>query len=443
MEKTELNNKMFKLLNKYHKTGGETNEIKSLIEQGADVNAVDEIKPSRATPLMYACGSYDYDKLLSNGNLELAKFLISKGADVNAVDIYQNSALSNSALNGNIEIAKLLIDNGANVNARDKHNATPLMITQFAIKERQQNAVQIAKLLIQKGADVNAIDNNGKTALDYQKDKVEQDKNNEMIEFLKDTNNNKLVKSIYDDFMLHRDGAYRNLILERINDCLANGANIHLAKDKFIDNYGKEQGEKTFKFTITTLLKTTFYKDTKNAILFHFIKENPDLKNIKECLDNGADINCVRDESYYTLNSATPLMMAIDCRYDGITEYLIEQGADVNIKNKEGETALMVAVKWEDLETAKLLIDKGANVNAKDKEGKTALDIAIEPIQARYIGNPINPPIRPPSDINIKISEELKNLIISKGGKRGIEIKPKVKAKAKTKQKSNDFEIGM
>ena len=36
MEKTELNNKMFEILNKYHKTGGETNEIKSLIEQGED-----------------------------------------------------------------------------------------------------------------------------------------------------------------------------------------------------------------------------------------------------------------------------------------------------------------------------------------------------------------------------------------------------------------------
>ena len=38
MEKTELNNKMFELFNKYHKIGNETNEIKSLIEQGADVN---------------------------------------------------------------------------------------------------------------------------------------------------------------------------------------------------------------------------------------------------------------------------------------------------------------------------------------------------------------------------------------------------------------------
>ena len=185
MEKTEqLNDKMFELLNRYHKTGYETNEIKSLIEQGADVNAVN--KESGETPLMYACGSYDYDKL-GNGNIELARILISKGAEVNAKDPSGNNALINSALNGNVEIVKLLISKGANVNIQDRNNATPLIATQIALGEKQQNAVQVAKILIENGANVNIRDNSGKTALDYQKYKVDDKyKNEEMIKLLKE-----------------------------------------------------------------------------------------------------------------------------------------------------------------------------------------------------------------------------------------------------------------
>lgn len=382
MEKTELNKKMFELLNKYHKTGNETNEIKSLIEQGAEVNARD--KESGATPLMYACGSYDYDKL-GNGNIQLARFLITKGAEVNAKDPSGNTALTNSALIGNVEIAKLLISKGANVNTQDRNNATPLMATQIALGEQQQNAVQVAKILIENGADVNMRDNSGKTALDYQKSKVDDKyKNDEMIQLLKDTSTNELFEMI-EPYLCNEE--CRNAILGHIKEYLANGADINCVKDCQIEHIDKENGNIGYE---------TLY---------------------------GA----------YNLKTATPLMIAVNAKEYNLSKFLIENGADVNIKNKEGETALMVATKWGDLETTKLLIDKGANVNAKDKEGKTALDIAIEsPYSSKLKENE-----------QIKDNENLKNLIISKGGKKGIEIKPKVKAKAKTKQKSNDFEMGM
>lgn len=372
MEKTELNNKMFEILNKYHKTGGETNEIKSLIEQGADVNARD--KESGATPLMYACGSYDYDKL-GNGNIQLARFLITKGAEVNAKDPSGNTALTNSALIGNVEIAKLLISKGANVNIQDRNNATPLMATQVALGEQQQNAVQVAKILIENGADVNMRDNSGKTALDYQKSKVDDKyKNNEMIQLLKDTSTNEIFELI-EPYLCNEE--CRNSILGHIKEYLANGADINCVKDCQIEHIDEENGNIGYE---------TLY---------------------------GA----------YNLKTATPLMIAVNAKEYNLSKFLIENGADVNIKNKEGETALMRA----DAKTAKLLIDNGAFINVKNNNGKTALDI-IE-----------SPTLR----LNDKESKEFRDLIIANGGKKGIEIKPKVKAKAKTKQKSNDFGIGM
>lgn len=49
------------------------------------------------------------------------------------------------------------------------------------------------------------------------------------------------------------------------------------------------------------------------------------------------------------------------------------QGFDINLKNDKGETALMIAVLEKDYKMFKYLLDNRANVNAKDNNGNTAL----------------------------------------------------------------------
>ena len=51
---------------------------------------------------------------------------------------------------------------------------------------------------------------------------------------------------------------------------------------------------------------------------------------------------------------------------------------DVNMKDNDGNTALMYAVGREDYNTVKLLLDNGADVNMKSDYGNTALDYAKE-----------------------------------------------------------------
>jgi ankyrin repeat protein len=51
----------------------------------------------------------------------------------------------------------------------------------------------------------------------------------------------------------------------------------------------------------------------------------------------------------------------------------IKEGFNVNAKDKDGYTALLIAAERGDLEMAHLLVEKGADVNAKDKDGYTAL----------------------------------------------------------------------
>ena len=57
---------------------------------------------------------------------------------------------------------------------------------------------------------------------------------------------------------------------------------------------------------------------------------------------------------------------------DWITE-LLNDGARVDTKNQDGETALMLAAENGHTECVKILLKNWADVNAKDEDGKTAL----------------------------------------------------------------------
>ena len=55
---------------------------------------------------------------------------------------------------------------------------------------------------------------------------------------------------------------------------------------------------------------------------------------------------------------------------------LLDKGADKNAKNKNGETAVFMAVKDNRPEVLKVLVAAKADVNIPDKDGKTALFMA-------------------------------------------------------------------
>ena len=55
---------------------------------------------------------------------------------------------------------------------------------------------------------------------------------------------------------------------------------------------------------------------------------------------------------------------------------LIENGADIDAKDKDGYTVLMYASNNGNLEIIKYLVENGADINIKDKNGDTALNYA-------------------------------------------------------------------
>lgn len=70
----------------------------------------------------------------------------------------------------------------------------------------------------------------------------------------------------------------------------------------------------------------------------------------------------------------TALMWASNKGYTEIAKQLIDNGADVNIKNNNGFTALMSASMNNHIDIVKLLLDNNADVNVNN--GNTALTMA-------------------------------------------------------------------
>jgi len=88
-------------------------------------------------------------------------------------------------------------------------------------------------------------------------------------------------------------------------------------------------------------------------------------------LDRGADMN-VKDES-----RNTPLHLASIFRHDEIVDLLIQHKADVNILNVQGQAPLHLASLYGNPESIKLLLEGGAKINIRDADGNTPLHIAV------------------------------------------------------------------
>lgn len=79
----------------------------------------------------------------------------------------------------------------------------------------------------------------------------------------------------------------------------------------------------------------------------------------------GADVKAKRDEDDYT-----PLHLA---QTEGAVNILLDAGADIEARSKDGWTPLYTAVYYRQAEAVKALCARGANLEAADNNGKLAM----------------------------------------------------------------------
>ncbi|KAK6358787.1 hypothetical protein TWF730_008106 [Orbilia blumenaviensis] len=93
---------------------------------------------------------------------------------------------------------------------------------------------------------------------------------------------------------------------------------------------------------------------------------------IELLLDRGVDLE-VKDEE-----GQTPLLLAAAGNYTTVVEMLLNRGADLEVKDRKGQTPLLLAVKLGHTAVVEMLLNRGADPDAKDKWGQTPLLLAVK-----------------------------------------------------------------
>lgn len=102
----------------------------------------------------------------------------------------------------------------------------------------------------------------------------------------------------------------------------------------------------------------------------HHAAERGSASIVKALLDHGADINIPNP------TGQTALQCAARGGSEDVVKLLLENGADVNAKDENEQTALQGAAGQGYGTIVKMLLDSGADIDAEDLDGDTALDFA-------------------------------------------------------------------
>lgn len=118
--------------------------------------------------------------------------------------------------------------------------------------------------------------------------------------------------------------------------------------------------------------------DTGETAL-HIVTRRGDLTWVGFLIGKGANINLKDREGN------TPTIIATIARWTEGIALFTKLGADVNAQNRLGETALLKAVQGRDSYNAKALIDAGANPDINDSSGVSARSAAMNDPRATMI----------------------------------------------------------
>ena len=145
---------------------GNTEVVKYLLENGADVNAQDTVLSRSAIHFAAENGNLDCVRCIAEqdsnlldkdiygatalhyaakcNRLDVMKYLVSKKMDYSAKDARGWTAMHYAACGGNIDIVRYLLAKGLNINARTKSGHTPL----FYVKKNRE----LRFFMVSKGA---------------------------------------------------------------------------------------------------------------------------------------------------------------------------------------------------------------------------------------------------------------------------------------------------
>lgn len=305
---------------------------------------------------------------LKYGNPQMVELMMSQGADPLKkvkMDHVEKTPLDAAINSGNMDTINMILRKGAVPTASSLY---------AAIRHDKKDAAQ---LVIGKGISPLAVDKGTGDLLSFAIQRVSADLAELLLSHgLKlDTRNESretpLMKAIY----LGRTSLVK-LFLEK-------GAQ---ADD--VDNNGLSplmiaayQGKTDIYNLVRKYSKKPAVKDQKGRSVLRWAAKGGNTDIIRDVL-NIPGINVNEKD---TQDGETPLMSAANNGNLEAVRLLLDKGADVNTKGKNGETALLWAAKgwlgtWRKTHEPiiEYLVDKGADVNARDKDGETAFSLVMQ-----------------------------------------------------------------
>jgi ankyrin repeat protein len=326
------------------------------------------------------------------GALDDATILIrEKGVDVDLRDDDGMTAISYAAMWNHDSVLNLLhLVGGASLNVQDNDGDTPV------IQAAYNNSPDALELLISFGADTSVKNKDGKCALQYALDKqyikcatilkthlrkksVLEDESvtpfTTSAMFACDNKKVRAVKMEYGAFPLHKScGAG---LMEEVKILIASGLNVE-EKNGFgwsplyyassrnhpdVMKVLKEAGaslEDVMSHSGDTLAMVAAENDCPESMAY-LIQEGID---ISKCNKNGdSALHCAA--KYNTKETVA------------IVHMLRKAGICLDTKNKDGVTPAMWAAKYGSSKVLRVLLQHKANFELKSKDGKTALDFAL------------------------------------------------------------------
>ena len=393
--------------------------VKELLQRNADPNVVDGNKSS---PLHAAS---------IVGNLAMVKALVSFGADVSKNDDSQVSPLHHAAKRGYIDIVRHLLEAGADSGALNASGQTPLHI---AVSQRYSDIVaallakttkpdlrgrhgwtalhfavsgknietRIITQLLQSDLDVHASNDGGSTALFL----AAESGSEAAVKILLGAGAKANAKNTANSTPIHRAAQEGYLAVVKL--LMEAGANPLAAKRRGITplQLALENGHfdvaaellepveselpsiQDYEESLYSLARVGFEEGIKKA-LRHSLRnldrgdpkynqsplshaaENGHERVVQLLLDRGAEPNMV-DKS-----GRSALLWAVLNEHQAVAEQLLARGADVDRRDRVQWTALHFAVRSRSTHMANLMLDMGADVSAKIKGGYTALHLAV------------------------------------------------------------------
>lgn len=333
--------------------------IELLISLGADVNAISK---SGCTPLSLAA---------SNSHVDAVEVLIKLGANINQLNEKQQNTLQVALLNfSSVDIIQLLIKSGTDVNHKDVDGDTALI---FAVDKNDN--IETISALTNDGVNINEVNNLGINAL---LQAVRKDCDIETLQLLLDLGLSIQSKDNDGENVLMKSTSFETIEFlvqagANVMDRSKNGDNmlLYFLKKLVVDFFSEDV--KTMELYINLGIDVNERDNEGQTALMILSSEfdDPVIEGVDRLIKAGANIDAKSNDG------KTPLILACIHENYNLCARFIQAGADPNLYDNEGFSALLYTVQNNDKLATKLLISSGANANqSTNKHSRTPLSLA-------------------------------------------------------------------